>query len=154
MKKYLLLLVLLLSVGIAQSAVNFKTKPLTKGLRSYITKTYKVVPHKKLVIYVLEESTSCPYGQAFIDAFNKQRSRTDLKGSYSFQPQILQSSKGYATAQEADAAWKKMSDFLTACGVLCIVSLENNWIYSIGNAVGFEEAKALPKVFTTLKSKP
>ena len=154
MKKCLLLLVSFLAVSTIVSAAQFKTKPLTKELRSYITKTYKAVPHKKLVLYIPDESPNCPYGQAFMNALTKQKSRTDLKGSYSFQAQITHSSQSYATAQEADAAWKKMSDFFNACGFLCIISLEKNWIYSIGNAVGFEEAKALPKLFTTFKSKP
>ena len=154
MKKCLLLLVSFLAISTIVSAAQFKTKPLTKELRSYITKTYKAVPHKKLVLYFPDESPSCPHWQAFIATFKKQQNRTDLKQNYSFQPQILHSTKNYTSAQESAADAKKMSDFFNACGIFCIVSLEKNWIYSPGNSISKEEVKVLPKLFTTFKSKP
>jgi len=147
MKKYLLLFALLLCAGPAFSAGNqFKTTPLDKDVKEYITQKYKPVSGKKTVIYATEKP-NCPYGQAFMQSVDKQRKRTDLQKDYAFYGRVL---------ERKASSEKEMTQFIkffNSCGLLCVVSIKNNWIYSIGNSVGIEEAEMLPKMFDSLKSK-
>ena len=130
---------------------QFKAVPLSLELKKYIQQNYKVVKGKKLVLYEPTFlSVNCPYIQVFVQAFKKQRQRSDLS-SYSFQQQILET-KAFDTKEEADLAGKQMMNFVNGCGPICIVNLKNNWIYSI-KYPGVEEAKTLSKVFTFFKNK-
>ena len=94
-------------------------------------------------------SASCPYVQFFADTFKKQRDRKDLASAYVFQQQILQLSS--KTEKEFKVIEKGLKAFVDQCGPICIVSLKNNWIYSIVPSV--EDAKTLPAVFNFFKSK-
>lgn len=135
------------------SETQFKTKLLNPEVKEYISTTYKPTANKKLVIYP-NATPNCPYGQAFMQALKKQQNRKDLEKAYLFRPMITQiSESSFSNIEEAEYAGQKVMNFLNACGIFCIVNLENNWIYSFGNAVGLEEANALPKLFNSLKSK-
>ena len=137
---------------------QFKTTPLSQKFKEYILKTYKPSTKKKIVLY-LNETPNCPYGKAFMKAFNKQKSRKDLQQNYFFKPLTINLEKSLsiqntnAAAEKAVAESELMVNFLSNCGIFCIVNIENNWLYSIGNSVGQEETDILPTLFTSLQSK-
>ena len=153
MKKYLsLILFLLMSLHISNANAQFNTENLSSSLKAFIAKMYKPDTNKKLVIYTFDSSPDCPYGRIFYNAFKKQMNSSDLKGSYVFQHSI--NSFSY-TSEDADAEIlsKGFEEFVNKCGFFCIIDMNGNWFYSIGNAVGQEEAQILPSLFEELKYK-
>jgi len=144
LKRYLLLVAVLM-YGIAFEAhAEYKTTPLNAEIKDYVSKKYKTVGSKKLVLYDEQlAQVNCPHAAAFSKIFNKQRQRNDFRAAYSFQKQNHPTSSDTLTPY----------NFAKLCGVVCVVSLKNNWIYSIGNSFAEEKATELSKALSALKSK-
>ena len=149
MKKYLLLLILLLIAGVSKAEIQ--TSPLDKEMKSYISSKFKPAKNKKLVLYA-EGATkvpNCPHSAAFAKIISKLHQRSDFLSAYSFQKFDINK-----MGRSSDEAAQKALAFHSLCGVFCIVSLQNNWIYApLGHSFYQDQTAGLPDVLKNLKSK-
>ena len=153
MKKYLsLILFWMMSLHISNASAQFYTEDLSPNVKAFIAKMYKPDTRKKLVIYTFDSAPDCPYGRIFYDAFNKQMNNANLKNNYVFQHSI--NSFSYSSDDtSAEILAQGFNELVNKCGFFCIIDMNDNWFYSIGNGVGTEEAQILPSLFEELKYK-
>lgn len=155
MKKSLsLILFLMMSLHISNARAQFYTEDLSPNVKVFIAKMYKPDTRKKLVLHTFDSVPDCPYGRMFYDAFNEQMNKDDLKNSYVFQKKITSFSYSYSSNDTyAKTLVQGFDELGNKCGFFCIIDMNDNWFYSIGNSVGIKEALILPLLFEELKYK-
>lgn len=152
MKKYLfLILFFILTLNVSNLYAQFQTENLSSEVKAFISEIYKPDTDKKLVIYTFDGSPQCPFGKIFVDAFNIQMNNTKFKDSYLFRRSI--DSFSIPSGEDGKVLFEEFSKFVSDCGIFCIIDMNDDWIYSIGTAVGEEEAQILPSLFRELQYK-
>ena len=153
MKKCLsLILFLMISLHVSNANAKFHTENLSSNIKAFISKKYQFDTRKKLVIYTFDNAPQCPYGRIFYDAFNQQMNDADLENYYVFQHSINRFSYS-SNDTDAEVLSHGFDELADKCGFFCIIDMNGNWFYSIGNAVGEKQAQLLPSLFEELKYK-
>lgn len=141
--------------------VNDLTPPMVKFLQTESAYKDSYQRGKKFVISPFSKG-GCPYGNAFIDSFNKIRKNEEYNAAYDFYDSgETMGDDTYTTFTIVGSDPKETEDkvmqltakgnFEGLCGMFCIVNPSKEKVFSF-SGIGPKKAKKLKSIFEQLKN--
>ena len=129
MLKWVTCILCIFCAHVALASAEIKVLPISNRSKTFLGNEYKII-NKRIILYDPSIKTdSCAHTQAFYKYLMATKNNPNIQKYFVTKPFPSAPKNPIKFLKKEDKLISRYDNFVTECGPVCIVNLQNNWIY-------------------------